>query len=598
MGGSSRERRGTEGRTITPRRLWKRFTAATTLIERLVYLGAVLVLGVVTGVRFAALQRAKHAGHADPSYYFQTARNLVQGRGFTNDFIWHFLVLPPAIHHYAGDYWQPLPSFLLALPMWITGDDSLVVAVSASIIAATLGTISSGFLAWNLTRQHLIAGMTVALVALLPRIGYFSVQAESVPFYLLFVMTALALATWRRGGTWRWIGVGAFAGAAWLCRNDGLLVVLVLGASMVLALPRAWRVGRSAVYQQLRWILAYGVSVLAVLAPWLVENERAMHRLLPPTTQLPFLQQYEQLFEVDRHSGLHDIFAAGVWKAVVFRWDTGFKLYRVTLKSMGSTLTWVLVGLALLNLIALFPAWRRRRKRKQAESAAVAAVGTTEAVDDVEAGPATEVVEPDEAAPELEPARWRFRAGWPTVAGCGLTVFLFDVIVSPIASLGGAWARSYAAYLPILVIAALLGVSRLPWGRTLGWSAMIVVLIWPLFGAVSPAALAVGRNNGFGDDVLQYADLITKAEAMQPGVIMTREPWEVTENTGYPSIQIPDNDFCTVAAIAKRYGATVFITHESRPLVTRAILRKHGFTLVGRNGHNNVMLFPKHITGC
>jgi hypothetical protein len=523
----------------------------------------------------SALQKARAAGHADPSYYFQTARNLAQGRGFTNDFIWQFLVQPASVHHYAGDYWQPLPSFLLALPMMMTGDHSLIMASSASVVASVLAALAAGALAFNLTGRHAVAGMTVMLVALLPRLSYFSVQTESVPFYLLFVMSALALATARRSGGWRWsAAVGACAAAAWLCRNDGLLVVLVLGTAQAGLLFRAWRAGRPAMLPALRRFGGYSGGVLVVLTPWVVANERAMHRPLPPTTQLPFLTRYEQLFQIGRHAGLHDLLQGGVWNAVTFRWHTAKQLYRVIPNSLGRHLTWFLLALAVLNGAVLLR--RLLRRRSPGTPAGGAQAGELE-------------------VPPVAPLH---RVGWPTVLACAASVFLFDAVISPVASLAGAWGRSSAAYLPILLIAALLGASRLPWGRTIGWTALLASIALPQLGAVSAATTAIDQNNAFGQDIRVYADFITQAEAGGHGAVMTREPWETTEITGYPSVQIPDNDLCTAVSTARRYGATVFVTHVTRPAESRRILLKHGFVLIGSVGPSNVMRFPAHVTGC
>jgi hypothetical protein len=515
----------------------------------------------------AALQKARAAGHADPSYYFQTARSLAEGRGFTNDFIWQFLVLPPSVHHYAGDYWQPLPSFLLALPMMITGDHSLIMASSAAVVASALAALAAGALAFNLTSRHLVAGVTVVLVALLPRLSYFSVQTESVPFYLLFVMSALALATARRGGAWRWSAVGVCAAAAWLCRNDGLLVVLVLSAAQVGLLVRAWRAGRPSMLPALRRLGAYTAGVVIVLTPWIVANEQAMHRPLPPTTQLPFLTSYEQLFEVSRRAGLHDLVAGGVWNALQFRWHTAKALYRFIPYSLGGRLTWLLLALAALNVAALL------RRPVTAGTAPTGELGTT-------------------------PGAALHRVGWPTVLACAASVFVFDAVVSPVASLAGAWGRSSAAYLPILLIAAVLGASRLPWGRTVAWTALVVSIALPQVGAVSPAARAIAQNTVFGQDIRVYADFVTQAEAGGHGVVMTREPWETTEITGYPAVQIPHNDLCTAVSIARRYGATVFVTHVSRPAESLQVLQEHGFVLVGSVGPSHVLRFPAHVVGC
>ena len=101
------------------------------------------------------LAGARHAGHADPGFYFGTARNLASGRGLTTDYVWEFLSLPAHLHHYAADYWQPLPSILLSLPMLLTGSHSVGTALSAAVLAGALIPVPVAVLGYRLSGSHL-----------------------------------------------------------------------------------------------------------------------------------------------------------------------------------------------------------------------------------------------------------------------------------------------------------------------------------------------------------------------------------------------------------------------------------------------------------
>jgi hypothetical protein len=520
---------------------WSRHTAAVP------YLVAAVADLAVTVWRWTVIAGARHAGHADPSYYFGTARNLAQGRGLTSDYVWEFLTLPPHLHHYAADYWQPLPSILLSIPMVLTGSHSVATALSASVLAAALIPLPTGLLAFHLTGRHDIAAVTAFAVCLLPRLSYWSVQSESVPFFVLFAVSAMAVASARSPGRRQWCAAGALAACAYLCRTDGVFLLLALGVPLcwpVVRASRALLVPRSLLLGS--YVLGAGV----VLLPWLAVNVLLLHRIMPPTAQLAFLQSYEQLFAVGRHPGFRQATAHGIGSALRYRWQVARSLLSFVRISVGD-LFWALVLLPLLNLLAL----RQRR---------VATVP---------------------------------RAGWPVLAGAAVVDFLAQAVAMPVVALGGTWMRSLLAYVPLLVIAALLGLSRVRLGVLIGGAALAVASV-ALIAETSLPTSVVTRNNTAGDTVTAYAPYLAKDEPRADVVVMTRDPWQVNEVTGFPSVMIPDGPLCTVESIAKRYRATDFVTARQRPELGDSFLAAHGFTLLGGSGPHDVYRFPTHVAGC
>ena len=75
----------------------------------------------------------------------------------------------------------------------------------------------------------------------------------------------------------------------------------------------------------------------------------------------------------------------------------------------------------------------------------------------------------------------------------------------------------------------------------------------------------------------------------KPLVIMTRNPWEVTQATGYPSVQIPNGSLADILAVAHRYRVTdIELNGSRRALNNKASLLAPGgpFTrsrALGRN---------------
>ena len=57
----------------------------------------------------------------DTAYYVGVARNLVEGRGLVSDAIWSYGTPPLVFPRPAFEVWLPLPTFLFAVPLALTG---------------------------------------------------------------------------------------------------------------------------------------------------------------------------------------------------------------------------------------------------------------------------------------------------------------------------------------------------------------------------------------------------------------------------------------------------------------------------------------------
>ena len=73
----------------------------------------------------------------DPSFYIQTARNLVAGRGLVIDVVWSQFVPFTSVTHPSHEFWMPLTTFLMAIFIRLFGD-TLLVAQLPDVIAGAL----------------------------------------------------------------------------------------------------------------------------------------------------------------------------------------------------------------------------------------------------------------------------------------------------------------------------------------------------------------------------------------------------------------------------------------------------------------------------
>lgn len=500
-------------------------TTAATRRLRAAYGLALLVNLVVVVERWRAAAGARFAGHADTSFYFQYARNVARGRGQTVDFVWHFLDAPAHVHHYAPDYWQPLPSLLMSLPMRLLGDDRLRVALLAPMVAAALVPFAAAWLARTLRTARWVPPATLAVVPLVRGLNLFSVQAESVPFYVLAVLATFALAATRTDRTLRWFFVGVTAALAYLCRNDGLLLCLVVGLLLLARLARN--------RERAQWLAvgAYAAGAALVLLPWVATNLANLGRPVPSTTKLMFLTSFEHLYSVHHQDTLASLWHAGLATNVHLR----TKALWLQLDTLVRTVQPVAFQLAVVLVVVRIV---RRTPRS------------------------------DGGSPWL----------LPCVAAAA--VFLFDVLLTPVASGPGAWQRSVNAFVPVLLIAALDGLARLPVHRLFRAVVVVALATQPALSVAGDVRFAVAFDNSVGDKLIGLRDLVRPDG--RPPVVMTRDPWEVSEVTGYPSVQIPTDDVCTVLAVARQYGVTYLLRSGVRPLLrTPAQLSAAGFVEVG-----------------
>ncbi|HEV7128490.1 MAG TPA: hypothetical protein VGN32_13750, partial [Ktedonobacterales bacterium] len=76
-------------------------------------------LGILARALTAAL--IHHPGYADAAYYYGVARDVAQGRGLTEEFIFTYLAPARQVVHPSNLYWMPGASLLLVPFFWVFG---------------------------------------------------------------------------------------------------------------------------------------------------------------------------------------------------------------------------------------------------------------------------------------------------------------------------------------------------------------------------------------------------------------------------------------------------------------------------------------------
>lgn len=236
-------------------------------MQKSIQLLLLICLGALV-LRLGALAFVSFPGVADPNHYYNMGVRLVEGHGFTIDYIWQYSLPPNSIVH-PEEHWMPLTAVLTAVPMQLFG-----VGVHAALLPfVVIGALLPALAYWGARQMALSAGAALfaaASVATLPEFVLNSVRTDTTIPSAFFVCLCLLLFTHGlRSGRWlAYVGAGAAAGLAYLTRSDGALLLPMALVSAVVYLVFK----RVSLVTLLSRLVVFAVVALLVASPWIVRN--------------------------------------------------------------------------------------------------------------------------------------------------------------------------------------------------------------------------------------------------------------------------------------------------------------------------------------
>ena len=309
------------------------------------------------------------AGFPDPAYpdsfyYVDVARQLAAGNGFSVDFIWIFpeiggaIPANPVLPIASNAHWMPLASLVQVPFIWLLGPT----AMASSIPFAIIGALAAP-LAWAIGRDtgarpyvSLGAGILVALPALS---FVYMAQPDNFSLYQPLVAGSLFLAGRGMCGNPRAFALaGLLAGIATLSRNDGVLVLAVLGATFLWDRWRTVRPFGGSPRRPPRIPLAAALGAVALFAlavvPWYLRQLAVFGTLSPSTAsgKVLFIRDIGEWNSITIPATLDHLLGMG-WGPLL--------MTRVGGLVAGLFIFSVLVGALVLVPFLLVGAWRRRR---------------------------------------------------------------------------------------------------------------------------------------------------------------------------------------------------------------------------------------------
>jgi hypothetical protein len=251
------------------------------------------VLGLAVALGTASLQDLP--GYLDSDYYFVGGLQLVEGKGFSEPFLWNYLDDPVGLPHPSHTYWYPLSSILAAISMYLTGQHTYTAArVIFILIAACIPPLTAA-LAYDIAGRRALA-LTSGLLAVFSvyYLPFLPVTDNYGPFMLLGGSIFLLA---KKENRWAFPLMGLLAGLMNLARSDGLLWLGLVG---LLALWRSVDTDKP-LNEKLNSFLLSGLLVvfgyLLIMAPWYARNMMTFGSPMPPgSSRILWLTNYNDTF--------------------------------------------------------------------------------------------------------------------------------------------------------------------------------------------------------------------------------------------------------------------------------------------------------------
>jgi len=475
---------------------------------------ALFVAGLSAGLalRFYLAHFAQMPGHGDSAFYYTVAKNIASGRGPVVDYIVYFFSGLLPLPHYAGDFWNPSASYLIAIPMFLLGKN-ISAALVAPILFGILPAVAAYLAGLKYSASSTIGALAGVLTFFSPFQIWFSVTTEAIIFAGAF--GSLALYFMMRGSESppHLLWAALFGGLANLIRQDAIFLLIVLQGCILLS--------RSARRQKLLLMVAATVIHALVLSPLLIKNFTELHAPFPPgPARIAFLTTYE-----DFHSFGKEI----TWKTL--RATFGIRgIFARRLHTAGENLGqleyFIDPVLVTLLLLALADALLFSRKTRPLSLLLPAAAFAT--------------------------SEYLFYSAVVNFSGPGSLIKSLGSLMPFICLLIVDFFGKYLSAKPLLlgVVALLVAYSGFQGFMKNYSSTMYYNGVYEQYKTLKSIVSKDAEHRG-----MNMAEI----------VIMARDVWDVHEATEFKTVMVPNNDIATIVAVARHYHARYLLLPARRP---------------------------------
>jgi hypothetical protein len=482
------------------------------------------------------------------AYYVAVARNLVTGRGLEIDAIWSYATPPLTLPRPAFELWQPLASFVAAVPMTMLGPTFSTAQLGFAVLGALLAPLTwlvardvarrlelPSRRAWSMSiGAGLLAGLSgpLLLSSALPD--------SALPFTILTVVACLVMPSAAAGRQTGVVVLGAVLGWAYLTRMEAVylgLAFLIVATLTAIDLTPTARIRRTA-------LLALGVGAVGALValPWWLRNLAVFGSPTPgQVVDNLLLVRNEQIFAYAHRPTLEAFVAQGapelLAKAAA---AAGHNLVNVLVVPVGP--------LAVAGLLTIVVGlWRLHRASRA----------------DVARGPLGALLI------------------------FGAIAFAATTLLFPVATLWGTFEHAAGPLVIGLIVAAAVGADALVarvrswrnWPRSNAWlaPAALMLVTLPLTALqVSAADMQASNRERLITQIAASVPVALETAGVDPRapLIGDRPVW-LSGAMDRPVIVLPDEPAADVLRLATDFGAQAVIISEPRG-IHPAALRSDG----------------------
>lgn len=246
-----------------------------------------LLIIILAGLlfRIGLLTFINNPGLNDQNHYYNLGTRLLNGDGFSIDYIWHYSSLPDEIVH-PIDHWMPLAGVAVAIGMAMSGETpqaALIVFIIAGVLLPILVFIS----AKQYALSDELALISASFAVVIPDFVWNSLRTDTTILNMLFITACIIALTYaiQKARWWGYVICGLLGGIAYITRNDS---VIILPMAFVTVLTYAiW--GKDLVNRKQLWqVILVPIAFFIAITPWLIRNYETLGMLGSPETSRMF----------------------------------------------------------------------------------------------------------------------------------------------------------------------------------------------------------------------------------------------------------------------------------------------------------------------
>ena len=476
------------------------------------------------------------------AYYSTVAGNLAAGRGLVIDSIWSYATPPLVLPRPAFELWQPLASFVFAIPMALLGGALDAAQLGAALVGALIAPLTWFVARDTATRLNLPERRTwfvaIGAGALAAVAGPLLLSTAMPDSYVVFTVVAVAAcAVMPRavsGSRAALVGLGVLMGIAYLTRTEAIWLGVAFVALVAINKP-GWRVllGRAGAVALIGAVMA---------SPWWLRNLSVFGSALPgQIADNVFLTYNEQIYAYADQPTFYGWAAQGPVTM----------LANIAVAFWHNTVDVLLVPVTAITVLGLLA---------------------------IAAGVARRAM--------LPTAVKRGSLAALLVSG-GLT-FVTTSVFFPVATLWGTFEHASGPLLVGLTVAAVVCgdafvawlVKRRSWERQNGWMAPAALLAITIPIALFQLTIASRQADASERNVAAIAASVPAALAaanVDPTTpIITDRPIWLTDALARPTLALPAEPVSTLLDLAKRFGAASVVVVEERGSYPQALSGDQG----------------------